>query len=545
MRLVVIGHGMVGARLIDEVRRHDPQGRDIAITVLGAEVHDPYNRVLLSDVVAGRVELGALRLPADNRERVLVLAGAAAVSIDRDERMVQDSDGARHPYDVVVLATGAAAVIPPIPGLPSNPLLDPPVAGIHVLRDLDDARALVAAGSNARRAAVVGAGVLGIEVACGLAARGLQVTLVGRGRVMDRQLDAAADSAMRVALDKAGVAQAHGRLLRVGTQRDRVSALEVDDEHLSADLLVFACGTRPRTELAAHAGLPVRRGVLVGPDLASPRDPRIFAIGDCAQPPGGATGLVWQGWDQARALAARLAASAGERHAPASADGPGPDARPPARDAPAGRGATASIAGWDVDHPATDQAVVTVKADKLVTVAMGAAGALHRTGDRRLVLSDPDAGRHIEIAVRGDRLVGAVCIGDASLAADLTAAFTRATPVPPDPALLLVRQVPGLSRGGADPAALTKMPNRTVICRCNGVSKGSLLDCWRRGARTAQEVAERTRATTGCGTCTDTITDILTWAEQAEGGQQRDASPPTGLGADQGANTPETLRTHS
>lgn len=100
MRLVVIGHGMVGARLIDEVRRHDPQGRDIAITVLGAEVHDPYNRVLLSDVVAGRAELGALRLPADNRERVLVLPGTAAVSIDRDERMVQDSDGARHPYDV-------------------------------------------------------------------------------------------------------------------------------------------------------------------------------------------------------------------------------------------------------------------------------------------------------------------------------------------------------------------------------------------------------------------------------------------------------------
>lgn len=567
-RVVVVGHGMVGARFAQDLAAR-ADGAAVEITVLGAEEYEPYNRVLLSEVVAGKVDVAAIALPSSDDARVVVRRGTEVIAIDRAARRVLTADGA-YPYDAVVLATGAAARVPDVAGLTDRP--DGLPRGVHALRTLDDARDVVAASVNARSAVVVGAGVLGIEVACGLARRGVPVSVVHGGpSPMDRQLDAAAGRVVERGLARLGVRTWTGaRTVRADVDRSgRVQALALqvpDHRHdepgavreveVDADLVVLACGTVPEAGLARAAGLGVDRGVLVGADLASPDDPRVFAIGDCAQPPEGGTGLVAQGWEQSRRLAADLAARVAALPAGARAgvwQGAPPDpadaARPrvrltdPARPSMALRlamsvvvrpAATSAVASRAADGglaarpgpvaapvtaapvaaaPGTD--VVRVKAYGLEIVTMGVCGSRREPdpAHRSVVLSDPAGGRHVEVVVADGLLVGATCVGAPDVGADLTAAYTRRLPVPADPAQLLLRPV---AQAPAPATTPTHMPDRTTVCQCNGVTKGDLVGCWREGARSVDELARATRATTGCGGCTDVVCGLVDWLASAD-----------------------------
>ncbi|GAB6936732.1 FAD-dependent oxidoreductase [Isoptericola variabilis] len=520
-RVVVVGHGMVGARLADELSRRDADGA-LDVTVLGAEPYEPYNRVLLSDVVAGRTDVAAISMPTVDDGRARVLRGTTAAAVDRDARTVVADDGTRHPYDHLVLATGAAARLPDVPGLGDDPASLP--AGVHALRTLDDAREVVAATVNSPRAVVVGGGVLGVEVALGLAGRGLPTTLVhGAGAPMERQLDDEAGAVLRAGLEAAGVAVRTGvrpqEVLVVGGRAVGVrldGATTEPGETLGAGLVVLACGTAPETALARRSGLAVERGVVVGPDLASVTDPRVFAVGDCAQPPEGSRGLVAEGWDQARRLAEHLVALAARPRA-AAVEGPREHLRLP------GDGTSPSMAvrlgtllssrapgarAGGVDARGTD--VVKVKAGPLSVVAMGRCGSgrVPAPGERAVRLGDPAAGRYVEAVVAGGVLVGATCVGDARVAADLTAAYTRRTPVPADPAFLLLTPV----MPAAEPASSPEhMPDDATVCRCNGVTKHDVAACVAGGATTREAVARATRATTGCGSCTEAVCGLVEW----------------------------------
>lgn len=497
-RVVVIGNGMVGSRFVDDLLDRDPDAR-FDVTVLGAEEYEPYNRVLLSELVAGKVDVATLALGAAEHPRARVHRGTAAVGVDRASRVVLTADGSCHPYDVLVLATGSVARVPPIGGLHTGVPGTLP-AGVHPLRTLDDAREVVAATFNAHRAVVVGGGVLGLEVATGLAKRGLCVTVVhGAAHLMERQLDADAAGVVAGGLARLGIALRTGLFTTEAFVEDgRIAGLGLaDGERLPADLVVLAAGTVPEASLAAGSGLAVGRGVVVGEDLATPDDPRVFAIGDCAQPPEGGSGLIAQGWDQARRLAVHLA-GAGTGDPGAALDPPPPHA-----------------AGTDL---------VRLKAHGLDVVTMGLCGP-GRAADpeQRVVrLSDPGVGRHLEIVVAGGRLVGATCIGAGSVGADLTAAYTRATPLPADPAMLLLRPVQGVATHAPSP---TLMPDRTTVCRCNGVTKKDIVTCWRTGADTIEEVARGTRATTGCGGCSDLVGGLLDWLASTDPDRRRAPAP--------------------
>lgn len=505
MRVVVVGNGMVGSRFVEELVRAAP-GTDVV--VLGAEEYEPYNRVLLSEVVAGSVELAATTLPRQDLPGVEVRRGRTAVALDRHRRVVvTDADEVR--YDVLVLATGARARVPDVPGLGALP------AGVHALRTLDDAREVVAATANARRGVVLGGGVLGLEVACGLARRGLAVTLVHGGEhVMDRQLDGAAGSAVAAGLDRLGVERRTGVVAaEVVVEHGRLrSVVLTDGEALATDLLVLTAGTVAEAGLARDAGLPVRRGVVVDSDGRT-ADPRVYAIGDCAEPPEGGTGLVAQGWDQARRLARLLGGDGGT-----ASRGAGP--RP--------------VAGDPTD-------VVRVKAHGLQVVAMGRP----TPGARRVTLSDPAAGRHVDVTVHDGVVVGATCVGSPEVAADLVAAYTRRTPVPADPAQLVLRPVRGAAAPGTEPSP-TLMPDRTTVCRCNGVTKGDLVAAWRTGATDVPAVARATRATTGCGGCTEAVCGLLDWLRrsdpQAGPAQESEDSTAAGVGTSAAPDDPVLAR---
>ncbi len=477
-RVVVVGGGMVGARLAEELAaRADGATR---VTVVGAEPHEPYNRVLLSEVVGGAVDPDSVWLPAAPSARVR--RGVRVTAVDRGRRLVHCDDGSTVGYDALVLATGARARIPATPGLVDG--AGQLARGAYALRTLDDARAVADAARHRPAAVVLGGGVLGIEVATGLAARGLAVTVVHGGpHLMDRQLDAVGASALAVALGRLGIAvRAGARVGAVRSGEEGVRGVELaDGERIACGLLVVSAGAVPETALASAAGLAVGRGILVDAALAT-SDPAVFAVGDCAEPPEGCTGLVAQGWAQARRLAAALAGGPRAAATDATADDP-------------------------VD-------VVRVKAHGVAVAAMGAADAGLLPGARRLMLAEEGGTRHVSVVVRDGVLVGATCVGDAAVAADLTATYTRRTPVPRDPATLLLRPVPGAVP--VEASSPTRMPDRATVCRCNGVAKGDVVASWRAGARSVPEVVRATRATTGCGGCADLVAGLVDWLERAD-----------------------------
>lgn len=479
--VIVIGYGMVGSRFVEDLTAADRAGEHL-VTVLGEEACEPYNRVLLSDVVAGSRGLSSISLPAPTHPRVTVQRGTAARSIDRESREVVLADDSRVPYDHLVLATGAAARVPPIPGIEGPDL----PGGVHVLRSIDDAREIIAATLNARRAIVLGGGVLGLEAACGLARRDLAVTVVHPApALMERQLDEGASRVVESTLRRTGVDQ------RVGAGAEEVI---VEDGHLrrvrltngeilAADLLVLSTGTVPSTRLAVDAGLDVDRGVVVDEDLTT-SDPRIHAIGDCAQSPGDMTGLVAQGWEEAHHLAGLLTG-----HDPGSVTtGVGNVVKP--------------------KTPGVD----------IVTMGQCGSGRIDDPALRVVRLSDPSAGRHLEIVVRDGMLAGATAVGAGRVGTDLITSYTRRTPLPADPAQLLLPAVaPAATSTTQDSPAL--VPDRATICRCNGVTKGDIRTEFASGSTQLEEIAASTRATTGCGGCTDAVCGILDWLRSDDSSQ--------------------------
>lgn len=475
MKVVVVGHGMVGSRFAADLAAADPS---VQLTVLGQEDHDPYNRVQLSSVVAGKVDAASLTLEQVDPARARVLRGVAAARIDRDRAVVVDTAGEEHPYDRLVLATGSAARIPAVPGLSRGPGQGL-IAGVSPLKDLADADRVLAHARPGARAVVLGAGVLGIEVATGLAGRGVDVTLVHhRERLMERQLDPDASDIVRGALERLGirVATSVGAQGVLAPGGRLAGVLLSDGTSHPADFLVLCTGTVPQVELAREAGLACGTGVLVGEDLVSPTDPRIAAIGDCAEPPSGASGLVAQGWDQARRLVEAW---------------------------------TADAAGTSGPAPARGGDLVRVKAVGLALVTMG---RIDRPGagthaPRSVRLSDPVGGRFTEVVVHEGRLVAATVVGDEDAAAELSAAFSLRTPVPRDPVHLLARPLAGAAAPAA--AAATDMADDDVLCQCNGVSAGTIRGAVAGGCASTAEVSRCTRAGTGCGTCRSRIQELL------------------------------------
>jgi assimilatory nitrate reductase electron transfer subunit len=468
--VVIVGYGMAGARLADEIRRRDPKAERVAVTVLGDESHPAYNRVLLSSVVAGSLTPEAVRLHDPEwaaRHHVDLRLGGAVSKIDRTRRVVHVDDD-EVPYDSLVLATGARSWVPPTDGLlDGNGAL---ASGVVAFRSLDDCAQIVDKASPGTPVAVLGGGLLGLEAARGLAGRGCLVTVVHPvGHLMERQLDPGAGRVLATTLRGLGI---EFRLGVLATKYTPGEGLELNDgTHVPADLVVVSAGVRAETGLAEQAGIDVDRGVLVDDALRS-SDPRVHAIGDCAQHVGTVSGLVQPAWEQAAVLADRLTGAA-----------------PAARYS--GTTVVTRLKARDVDLAALGDVHVGVDS----------------ADDEVLCFQDPARGRYAKLVLRGDKVTGAIVIGAPDAAAAITQLFDRGLPAPTDRlALLLGRALP--AENEASPADL---PASAVVCRCNTVSKSQLVSAWRGGAKTVSAIAEVTRASTGCGGCKDAVCGIVDW----------------------------------
>jgi nitrite reductase (NADH) large subunit len=299
--LVVVGAGMAATRFVRHLSDAAPGRYDV--TVIGAEAHEPYNRVLLSSLLAEEVGIGEIALESGawwRRCGVNLIRGREAVSLDVKTRRLALDDGASLGFDRLVLATGSDPVRLPLPGAD--------LAGVLTFRTIADVEHMQAAARTGTRAVVIGGGLLGLEAAHGLARAGAIVTVVHvMDRLMERQLDPAAALMLKDTLERRGIAVRLGANTTRILGDTRVAAVEfADGETIDADMVVMSVGIRPNTALARQAGLAVARGVVVDDGLAT-SDAAVFAIGECAEHRGIAYGLVEPAYEQARVLARRLA----------------------------------------------------------------------------------------------------------------------------------------------------------------------------------------------------------------------------------------------
>lgn len=502
-RIVVIGAGPVGIRFAEELLPLVAGGR-ATVTVLGAEAADPYNRVLIAELAVGEATAAELTLAtASALPGVDLRLATRAVRIDREAQVVELADGSAVGYDRLVFATGARSIIPTLDGLEllgaDDTGLDTRLTtGVCVLRDMADAEQVRAVVDRGGRVVVLGAGVLGIELAMLLADAGAVPSVAHFGPMpMPRQLDRGSASILSTALASAGVTLVpHTRAEGVigvegddGIRRFRALASS-DGKRIEGDLLVLSCGVRARTELAEAAGLRVGNGVLVDASLRSWSDPRIHAIGDCAhiadrseflhdrQVPGGPAGLIGPGWRQASWLAASIAAE---------------------------------IDGIDdVDDYADEHPGVVVLKGELVDIASAgdvsadpfAPVPAGEDAPGIAVWADPEHGTYVKMATRDGILTGFVAVGMPRAAAELSVLYLRGGELPADRSLLLRLDDP-------DADAIAPAGRDATLCICNAVTVGQIEDAIDDGCGSVAEIGACTRAGTGCGGCRARITELL------------------------------------
>lgn len=300
-RLLIVGNGMAADRLLDELYHHCP-GR-YAITLCGEENSAAYNRILLSPYLTGEYNEQDLFLKTHHwyRERgIEVHLGGAVEQLHVEQGFAMTSDGRRHDFDRLVMATGS---LPLSLGVEGEQL-----PGVMAFRTLADARYLRQLPAACRQVVVIGGGLLGIEAAYGLVQQGKQVTLLQRGQwLLNRQLDEVAGGYLQRHLQRLGIEVRLGVSTRRFIGAEHLEALELNDgEILFADLAVQALGVTPRTELARQAGLQVDKGILVNDQMATSAS-GVYALGECCQWQSQTFGLVAPIWDQARVLARSLA----------------------------------------------------------------------------------------------------------------------------------------------------------------------------------------------------------------------------------------------
>lgn len=460
--LVVVGHGMVGHRLVEALLTRDVDARWV-ITVLGEEAQPAYDRIALSSLFAGATE-DDLRLPGvDGRGgsgRVRVLTGEPVVRIERDAKVVVTAAGTAMGYDALVLATGSAPFVPPIAGAD--------LPGCFVYRTIDDVRAITAAGAVARSGVVVGGGLLGLEAADALRRLGLATEIVEvADRLMPMQVDDGGGEALRREVERLGLGVRTSS--RVGAIEETAAGLRVrfdDDTHLDTDLVVFAAGVRPRDELGRGCGLPVGpRGGIVVDSACRTADPAIWAVGEVACLGGAVYGLVAPGYAMAEVVADRLV-------------------------------------GGDAVVPDADTATKL----KLLGVDVASFGDAFATspGALELVYANPVTGVYKKLVVSDDarRLLGGILVGDASEYALLRPLVGTDLPAGTDPAGLLL----GPTTGGAGADAL---PGTALVCSCHAVSKDALCTAVDDGVHDLGGLKACTGAGTGCGSCVPLVKDIL------------------------------------
>lgn len=275
-RIVIIGAGIAGLSAAEAARDASPGAE---IVLISKEDRLPYYRLNLTRYLAGEVADDELPIHPQSwydERRIDLRQGVEVSRIDVDDGYVALSDGSDETYDRLILANGAHPFIPPVMGANRE--------GVIAVRTKDDADRLLAIARPGARVAVMGGGVLGLETAGALAARGASVTVLeSYGYLMPRQLNERAAALLKRRVEAIGVEIASSARAKeiVGDERARGVVLD-DGRAFDADAVAICAGVRPNSYLARLVGLEVNVGVAVDNQMRTSR-PEILVAGDVAE----------------------------------------------------------------------------------------------------------------------------------------------------------------------------------------------------------------------------------------------------------------------
>ena len=461
-KLVIIGAGMASGRMLEHLTDIAPDAFDI--TLFNGEPRGNYNRIMLSPVLSGDKTYADIITHDDAwyaSRRIKTRFGEHVTRIDRDRKVVISKSG-ETPYDDLIIATGSAPFIIPVPG--KN------LPGVVTYRDLEDTNAMIAAAKPGAKAVVIGGGLLGLEAAAGMQMRGMQVVVVHiMGHLMERQLDPAAGYLLQKSLESRGMKIHCKGATKAILGTDRVEAVLLEDGTVyDADIVCMAVGIRPEVRLATDAPLDIGRGITVN-DQMQTSDPAIWAVGECIEHNQQLFGLVAPLYDQARVLAQSL-----------------------------------------LGEVAAFRPVQTATKLKVTGCDLFSAGDFaDGPGREDIVFRDPARGIYKRLVIEGDQLIGAVMYGDTADGNWFFGLIKDATNITPMRNTLIFGPA---YQGGApsDPlAAVAALPREAEICGCNGVCKGKIVDAINGGATTLDMVRSLTKASGSCGTCTGLVEQVL------------------------------------
>ncbi|KTT25935.1 nitrite reductase large subunit NirB [Pseudacidovorax intermedius] len=466
MKIIVIGHGMVGHKFLEELAVSSLASAEV--TVLCEEPRPAYDRVHLSEFFSGKTaeQLSLVEAGFFERSGFSLRLGTRVVAIERRNNTVTTADGEVLPYDKLVLATGSVPFVPPVPGR------DRPHC--HVYRTIEDLEGMKASGAKSKSGVVVGGGLLGLECAKALRDLGLETHVVEFApRLMAVQVDEGGGRVLRSKIEALGVQVHTGRntleITDGATARHRM--VFADGTWLECDMIVFSAGIRPQDALARQSALAVgpRGGVAVD-DHCRSADRDIYAIGECASWSEQLYGLVAPGYEMARVAARHLAGDA-----------------------------EAAFAGADMSTKL-----------KLMGVDVASIGDAHgRTpGSRSFQYVDEikQVYKKIVVSADGTKLLGAVLVGNADEYGTLLQMALNGIALPASPEFLILPASDGQAKPGLGVDAL---PDTAQICSCNNVSKGQICAAVGDGACTIGQLKACTKAGATCGGCVPLVTQVM------------------------------------
>ena len=466
MKLVVIGNGMVGQRLLEDLQAKGAS--HVEITVLCEEPRPAYDRVHLTSFFSGKTaqDLSLVAPGFFERAGIRLHLADRAVAIDRERRQVRALSGKLFEYDRVVLATGSYPFVPPIPGN------DRP--GCFVYRTIEDLEAIRKASASSKTGVVIGGGLLGLEAAKALKDLGLDTHVVEfAARLMAVQIDDAGGRVLRARIAELGVGIHTGKnTAQIADGTSKAQRIRfADGSELETDLIVFSAGIRPRDDLARSAGLTVgERGGVVVDNACRSSDPDIFAIGECALWNNKIFGLVAPGYQMAQIAAAHLM-----------------------------NNSDASFTGADMSTKL-----------KLMGVDVASIGDAHgaTSGARTCSLVDErrQVYKKLVLSADGTKLLGGILVGEADDYGTLLQMMQGGLPLPERPEELILPTIEG---GKPAASGVSALPAAAQICSCNNVTKGAICAAVETGCTTLAALKKSTRAASSCGGCGPLVTQIL------------------------------------
>ncbi|MDJ0820274.1 MAG: nitrite reductase large subunit NirB [Paracoccaceae bacterium] len=461
-RLVIIGAGMASGRMIEQLVETDADAYDI--TLFNAEPRGNYNRIMLSPVLSGEKTYEEIVTHDDAfyaEHKVTCRFGEKVLRIDREMKVVEAENG-HVPYDKLVFATGSNPFMIPLPGHD--------LEGVIAYRDLEDTERMMALG-DAHRVVVIGGGLLGLEAAAGMAARGVDVTVVHiMGHLMERQLDEAAGYLLKKSLqakDITVLTSANSK--EILGENGHVRALRLDDgTELPCDLLVMAVGIRPSVALGQDSGLAVGRGIHVDDQMIT-SDANVLAVGECVEHDGAVFGLVAPLYDQAKVAAQTLLGQSA----------------------------------------AFKQKTLSTKLKVTGCDLFSAGDFADGEGREDIVFRDPSRGVYKRLVIENDRLIGAVMYGDTADSNWFFGLIQSGDDISEMRETLIFGPA-YQGEGAADPlSAVAALPPEAEICGCNGICKSTITTAIEGGATDLGAVKAQTKASASCGTCTGLVEQLL------------------------------------